>query len=149
VQDKLGPDYIVSSFVKPGAQMNEITKASEEIKFLKSEGVAIIWRGVKDIGKNNTEEAMKYVIKFVNKNKDKNIVLINSPQRHDLIPTSCVNKKVLNYNMQLGKLTRLQPNVELLWIKLVRNYFTRHSLHLNLKGKNYFPRNNNDCGPVL
>jgi hypothetical protein len=46
-----------------------------------------------------------------------------------------VNKEVLNYNTQLGKVTRLQPNVKLLEIKLVRNHFTRHGLHLNLKGK--------------
>jgi len=135
VQDKLGPDYIVSSFVKPGAQMSEITTtASEEIKSLKSDDV-IVWGGIKDIGKNNTKEAMKYVLKFVNENKDKNIVLINSPQRHDLIPTSCVNKEVLNCNTQLGKVTRLQPNVKLFEIKLVRNQLTRHGLHLNPKGK--------------
>jgi metallophosphoesterase superfamily enzyme len=90
VQGKLGPDYIVSSFVKPGAKNSEITTAIDEITFLKSEDVVIIWGGVKDIGKNNTEEAMNYVIKFVNENKDKNIVLINSPQRYDLIPTLCV-----------------------------------------------------------
>jgi lysophospholipase L1-like esterase len=88
-----------------------------------------------DITKNNTEEAMKYMIKFVNENKDKNIVLINSPQMHDLIPTSCVNKEVLNYNTQLRKVPRLQPNVKLLEIKLGRNHFTRHGLHLNPKGK--------------
>ena len=122
MQDKLGPDCLVSSFVKPGAQMSEITsKASEEIKSMTSDDV-IVWGGIKYIGKNNTKGAMKYVINFVNENKDKNIVLINSPQRHYPIPTSCVNKEVLYYNKQLGKVTKLKPNVKLLEIKLVRNY---------------------------
>jgi hypothetical protein len=41
--------------------MSEITiTAREEIKSLKSEDVVNIWGGVKDIGKNNTEEPMKY-----------------------------------------------------------------------------------------
>jgi hypothetical protein len=85
-------NFEVFSFIKPGAQMNEITKtAKEEIKTLKCDDVVVVWGGANDISRNNMKEALKYVSKFVNENKGINIVLINSPHRHDLTLSSCVN----------------------------------------------------------
>jgi len=71
----------------------------------------------------------------MNDNKNKNIVFLNSPHRHDLITTSCVNKEVINYNNQLREAIEPHPNVKLLEIELSRQHFTRHGLHLNLIGK--------------
>jgi len=82
LQDKLGKNCEVSSFVKPGAQMNEIAKtAKEEIKTVECEDVVVVWGGANDISRNNMKEALKYVSKFVNENEVVNIVLINSPHR--------------------------------------------------------------------
>ena len=45
LQDNLSIDY-VSSFVKPGAQMNGIIKtAREELKSLKSDDLVLVWGG--------------------------------------------------------------------------------------------------------
>ena len=71
----------------------------------------------------------------MNDNKNKNIVFLNSPHRHDLISTSCVNKEVINYNNQLREAIKPHPNVKLLEIELSRQHYTRHGLHLNLIGK--------------
>jgi predicted phosphodiesterase len=82
LQDKLGTNCEVSSFIKPGAQMNEITKTpKEEIKIMKCEDVVDVWGGANDISRNNMKEASKYVSKFVNENERVSIVLINSPHR--------------------------------------------------------------------
>ena len=136
VKNNLNTDYSVSSFIKPSTQMSEIiTTTREEIQSLTKNDVIIIWGGARDIGKNNTLEAIECVNKFMNDNKGKNIVMINSPHRHDLIPSSCVNKEVINYNSHLKEATGPHPNVKLLEIILIRNHFTRHGLHLNLTGK--------------
>jgi hypothetical protein len=91
LQDNLGINYKVSSFIKPGAQMNEITKtAREEIETLKCKDVVILWEGTNDISRNNMNEALRYVSNFVNKNKEVNILLIKSPHRHDLILSLCL-----------------------------------------------------------
>jgi hypothetical protein len=77
LQDNLGTNYEVSSCIKLGAQMNEITKtAKEEIKFMKFEDVVVVWGGANDINRNNMKEALKYVSKLVNENKGVNIVLL-------------------------------------------------------------------------
>ena len=94
LHDNLGINYEVSSFIKPDAQMNDITKTErEEIKTLKCENVMVVWERANDISRNNMNEALKCVSKFVNKNKEVNVELINSPHRHDLTPSSCVTKK--------------------------------------------------------
>jgi hypothetical protein len=70
LQDNVGTDCEVSSFVKPGAQMNEIPlTAREEIRSLQGDDV-VVWGWANDIGQNNMKGALRYVTKFVNDNKD-------------------------------------------------------------------------------
>lgn len=84
--------------------------------------------------RNNTKVAFNYITNFMTDNKEENIVIINSPQRYDLIPSSCVNKEVLKFNRQIKKITKSHPNVQLLELNLDRNH-TGHGLHLNTSGK--------------
>jgi hypothetical protein len=86
-------------------------------------------------------EAMKLVSNFVDTNQELNIVLINSPYRHDLIPESCVNNEVNTFNRQVKKSMKLQPKVKILELTLDRHHFTSHRLHLNSKGKNVVSHN--------
>ena len=62
---------------------------------------------------------------------------MTAPPIFDLLPTSCVNNEVINFNRQLKK--RIAPfnNVKVLEIDLEREYFTNHGLHLNSSGKEY------------
>jgi len=102
LQDNLSMDYNVSSFVKRGAKVNKITKtAREELKSLKSDDLVVVWGGTNDISRNNTKEAQKSVSEFANENEDLNVVLINSPHRHDLSLVSCVNQEVTKFNRQV------------------------------------------------
>jgi predicted phosphodiesterase len=62
LQHNVDANYEVSSFVKPGVHMNELTKtAREEIKTLKCEDVVVVWGGANDISRNNMKEALKHV----------------------------------------------------------------------------------------
>jgi 2-hydroxy-3-keto-5-methylthiopentenyl-1-phosphate phosphatase len=76
LQDNLNSDFKVSSFVKPGARLNEvINTVREELKTLNSD-LVVVWGGVNDIRKNNTKEALNSVSKVVNENKELNVMLI-------------------------------------------------------------------------
>jgi hypothetical protein len=137
LQDNHNKDYEVSSFVKPGAQMNAITgTAGEVVKSLKCDVLVI--RGGSIVSRNNIKEALKNVNEFVKGTTETNIVLINAPHIHDLIPESCVNKEVVKFNRQMKKIVKLYSNVHLLEANLDMNYFTRHGMHLNHKGKELF-----------
>ena len=141
IYSNLNPDYEVSSFVKPGAHMNAITAtAGEAVKSLKCDDVVVIWGGSNDISRNNKKDTLKKVNEFVKGNSELNIVLINAPHRHDLIPESCVNKEVVKFNRQMKKIVKPYSNVQLLEANLDRNYFSRHGMHLNSKGKEQYSK---------
>jgi hypothetical protein len=53
------------------------------------------------------------------------MILINSVPRHDLMPTSCVNKEVDEVNRQLKKIVKLHENVEFLNVEAPRKHFTK------------------------
>jgi hypothetical protein len=122
--------------------MNEITNsAREELKTLNNDDFVLVWGGSNDISKNNMKEALISVTKFVKENHGLNVVLINSPHRHDLIYESCVNKEVIKYNRQVRKIMKSQSKVKILDLNLDRDSFTTHGLHLNTKGKKSVSQN--------
>jgi 5,10-methylene-tetrahydrofolate dehydrogenase/methenyl tetrahydrofolate cyclohydrolase len=88
-----------------------------------------------DINSNNTKEALRYLIEFLNVNKKVNIVLITLPLRYDLLQTSCVNKEIMKFNRQLKKIVKVHTNVVLLDVDLQRMHYTRHGQYLNQSGK--------------
>ena len=136
LEGSLNSDYEVSGIVKPGAHMNAITDTEGEIiRSLTSDDVIIIWGGSNDISRNNSKDALKNVYEFVNRNAESIIVLINAPQRHDLIPESCVNTEVMKFNRQIKKIMKPYPKVYFLENNLDRNHFTKHGMNLNYKGK--------------
>ncbi len=102
IQDNFSADFRVTSVVKPGAGMEEVTNSlQEELKTLNGNDFVVVWGGAKHIRKNNMKEVLKSVCKFVKENSDLNIVLIDSPHRYDMIPESCVNLEVLKFNRQV------------------------------------------------
>jgi len=68
LQDNLNSDFKVSSFVKPGARMNEVINTVREELTLNSDLLVVVWGGINDIRNNNTKEALNSVSKFVNEN---------------------------------------------------------------------------------
>jgi lysophospholipase L1-like esterase len=132
LRHNLDSRYVVSGFIKPRATTSEIIRTAEdEISTLKSNDVVILWAGANDISRDNTKEALKSLSKFMNVN----ILIINSPHRHDLMLASCVNSEVFKFNRQIKKIVKLHTNVELLEVELQRKHFTRHGQHLNNGGK--------------
>jgi len=135
LQHNLGANSEVSSFIKPGVRMHRtLNTATDEIKKLRSEDVAVTWGGKNDISKNTTNLSPKHVCNFVKKKKV-NIVIMKSPHRPDRILSSCVNSEVTKFNRQVEKKTKIYNNIKMLGTDSDRKYFTKHGQHLNLSGK--------------
>jgi len=116
--------------------MEEIVNTvREDIQTLSNKDVVIIWGGSNDISKNNTKVAINQLCKFVEEKKNVNLVILKAPQRHDLMPSSCVNSEVLRFNRQIEKRMKTYRNVKVLDTALDRKYFTTHGQHLNSSGK--------------
>jgi hypothetical protein len=137
LQHSLGSTFAVSSFVKPGAGIELIVDTlKEDIIKLRSDDVVVVWGGSNDIGKNNTQEALKHLCNFVKNNQRVNIVVMTVPPRCDLL-SSCVNYEVISFNRQLKKRMILYSNVKILETDPDGEYFIKQGLHLNSSGKEY------------
>jgi hypothetical protein len=113
LQHNLGESYEVSGFTKPGAGMEEtVNTVRDDIQTLSNKDVVIAWGGANDISKNNTKVAINHLCKFVEEKKKVNLVIIKAPQRHDLMPSSCVNIKVIKFNRQMEKKMKIYHNVK-------------------------------------
>ena len=136
LQHNLGDDYEVTSFVKPGAAMEEIvSSSSESVKSLSNKDVLIVWGGSNDISRNNTKESIDQLCNFIEKETTVNLVIMKVPLRHDLMPSSCVNNGVLKFHRQIEKRVKYYRNTKLFDLDLDRSYYTIHGQHLNSSGK--------------
>jgi RNase H-fold protein (predicted Holliday junction resolvase) len=136
LQLNLGDGYEVSGFTKPGAGIEEIVNSvREDIQTMSNKDVVVVWGGANDIEKNNSKVALNHLNKFVEEKKEVNLVIMTAPLRHDLMPSSCVNTKVIKFHRQMEKRMKTYHNVKLFDTNLDRSYFKRHGQHLNLQSK--------------
>ena len=132
----LGKDWEVQGFVCPGAGVDIISTALErEIKQLSTQDVAVVWGGSKDVGRNESQQAINRIQKFVETNEHTKVILMEAPHRHDLMQESCVNKEVKRYNTRMRKYMKNNKNVTVLEVNVNRSGFTTHGQHMNIKGK--------------
>ena len=80
VKNNLDDNYSVCGFVKPGVNITtQISSMAADINLLTKNGLIIFWAGSNDVSKNNSQEGLKHLVKFVQKNSHTNIFLICVP----------------------------------------------------------------------
>jgi len=71
LQQQLGRKCSMSGYVKSGAGMDVIVHSvKEEIGKLNGEDVVVVWGGANDIGKKKSQEALRHLCKFVDKESE-------------------------------------------------------------------------------
>jgi hypothetical protein len=126
----------VSGAVKPGAYTDTlIASAQDDIEHLTNMDAIIFWAGTNDAGKNTSQAGLRHIVGFVKANCHTHIVLVSVPHRYDLSDWSCVNNEVKSFNRKLLKLMKPFRHVRATKVDLIREYSTRHGLHMNRVGK--------------
>jgi hypothetical protein len=69
------------------------------------------------------------------KNQQTNNIVITVPHRFDLDYNSCVNEEIWKFNISLINVTNNLNKVSVVNAEMEREYYTRHGLHYNGKGK--------------
>jgi len=80
------------------------------------------------------------MIQFMQKYKNTNIIFVNIHQKLDLWKDSKINLEIQTFNAKLNKITKIFSHVTLVEIDFNRKYFTKHGLHLNNSGKEWFAK---------
>ena len=138
IKQYLGSNYVVSSFIKPGANVKQIVEAQEiEFECLGGNDFIVINGGSNDLANNSSEDnsVLSCLLNFVNKYPNTNVLILNVPIRYDSLTNYRINQEIMNFNDTLQKNTRQCNHVQLIEISTDRKYFTNHGFHLNKPGK--------------
>ena len=100
----------------------------------------VIWRGTCDIGRNESNHALREIKNFVQAHSKTNIIVISAPCQYDLSQTSCVNKEVKVFSRKLCKYLKIYNYTLIVEVDSNRDYYTCHGLQLNKKGKEQIAR---------
>ena len=122
--------------------MKEILSSPPNIaNITTNKDTVVIWGGTRDIGWNESNQALKQIKNFVQSYSNTNIIVISVPCRYDVDQKSCVNEEVEVFNRKLCKHLKAFNNTQMVEGGSNRDYYTRHGLHLNQKGKEQMARN--------
>jgi hypothetical protein len=133
----------VSSWIKPDAKTEELVGTIEkDFKCLGKSDVIIISGGANDVSSMRTQtiSAVGKMTRFVQKYSNTNIIIVNTPHRHDLDRTSVVNSQIHAFNRQLFKVVKAYSHVTIVETDLDRKLSTRHGMHLNKRGKEWLSK---------
>lgn len=101
-----------------------------------SNDTVVLIGGSNDVYKNQTMDMLKVMKKSLASLTHTNVVVVNIPFRHDLLPQSCVNQEIRKANKLIHGLCNHFKNVQVIDTEIIsRTYFTQHGLHLNWSGK--------------
>ena len=126
----------LTGFTRPGADIDTLTSTiMEDTKHLMISDILVFWGGANDVSKNNSQDGLKSLTKFVEVHSHTNIILMCVPQHHDLPEWSCVNSEVKAFNRKLVRLMKPYKHVRVIWTNLDRKFFTKQGMHMNNLGK--------------
>ena len=100
-----------------------------------------MWGGARGIGRNEIRKGLHQIKNFVENHTQTNVIMMREPpHRHDLESKSCVNDAMKECNRKLKKHLKQDDNARVIEVDSDRHLFTRHSLHMNLKGKEHMAK---------
>jgi hypothetical protein len=132
----LSDKFRTVGWIKPGALAEEILdKQSVDMVNLKKCDVIVFSADANDVYRNNPNEALMKIIKFIQNNRNTNIMILGIPHRHDLAKYPCVNRAIQVFSYKLIKVANSFNHVTMMECEYNREYFTKHSMHINRRGK--------------
>lgn len=121
-------------FIKPGGCTKDVL--TNKNVTLKENDIMVVVCGTNDVARNEANKALEGITQTIHQYSHTNIVLVDLPNRYDLVKWSCVNQEVRKTNMSLKELSQQYQNVTLVEAsKAERHFHTRQGLHLNYRGK--------------
>jgi hypothetical protein len=97
--------------------------------------VIVVWGGTRDISRKESHKGLGQIRKFMERHSQTNVTAVNVLSRFDLEAHSCVNQEVKAFNRKLDKHMKNFQYATTVKVTSDRDYFTKHGLHLNRRGK--------------
>jgi len=136
----LGNSYEVTGYVEPSTGMEVITSSTrEEIDHLTKDDVVIVCGVADNVAKNDSSKGLKYMTHFVQNRRYTYVMITITLNRFNLKESSsCINKEVNVFNRKLQETVMMFNHKEVINMSFCRKHFTKHELHTNGMGKEWF-----------
>jgi len=142
IRNKLNFPCNVTGITKPRANAESITSPSHfAAENLTKNDLLIFYEGTRDISRNEANNGLKALEAFAHRTTNTNVILLETPHRYGLSPSSCVNTEVTRFNKRLHSLATTFNHVKVLSVPTERRFHTNHGLHLNQRGKDWIASN--------
>jgi hypothetical protein len=103
INNYLSAKFITIGWIKPGAVADNVLESlTVGLMNLKKHYMIIISTGANDVYRNNPNEALMKIVKFIQNNTNTKILGIS--HRHDLVEYSCVNSAIQTFMYKLKKI---------------------------------------------
>ncbi|XP_063239546.1 uncharacterized protein LOC134540629 [Bacillus rossius redtenbacheri] len=137
VKSQCHQDTDVFGMVKPSGCFAEVTKhATENSRNLTNEDLVVLSAGGNDVYKNEASAAVIKLKHLLLNLCNTRVAVCNIPRRHDLNEESVINREIEITNKRLQNFrSKFQSVCVIDVFNLPRDCFTKHGLHINLKGK--------------
>lgn len=129
-------DCEVTGIIKPSAKFSSVVEGINN----EESDIKVVLAGSNDVSCNEADRALGQLKNILDNKRysESNIVIVNLPQRYDLIKNSCVNREIRKTNKKLKLMCSMYSKANLIDVgNLDRNLHTKHGQHLNRKGKNF------------
>ena len=138
IDQYLNTKFKVCSWIKPGATTKEtVNTLGSNLKCLGTQDVIVVNGGMNDIDSkiNQNHKVLAHMTQFIQDNVHSNVVIVNTPPRHDIESNSITDIEIQAVNRKLNKIAKAYNNVTIVDSNLRRECVTRHGLHRNKYGK--------------
>jgi lysophospholipase L1-like esterase len=140
----LNTKFSVTSFIKPGASVNELVSSQgKELNELGKKDVIVLSGGANDmdnINETKGSEVVVKIVKFMQTYNNTNIAILSIPHRFDLDKESRTNLAIQKINSKLREMTKLFRHVSMIEMESNSKDYTKHGLHFNKAGKDKLAR---------
>ncbi|KAG8255161.1 hypothetical protein J6590_099561, partial [Homalodisca vitripennis] len=129
--------YDAVGFVRPGGRASQILDHKNiDGENMKDNDILVVICGTNDVSHNEAQLAINSITDILQRYSKQKIILVDIPNRYDLIDWSCVNVETKKTNAALKIICERFIDVTLVEAsKSTRDLHTKHGLHFNRRGK--------------
>ncbi|KAG8255651.1 hypothetical protein J6590_087731 [Homalodisca vitripennis] len=126
-------------FVNPGGRTDRVlNERNIKEELTQNQDVLVIICGTNDVSKNEADKALSGIKTTLDQVRDKRVVLVDIPNRYDLLEWSCINVEIRKTNTALKIMSKDYSNVIFVESSSAeRHLHTAHGMHFNLNGKRW------------
>ncbi|KAG8320096.1 poly(A)-specific ribonuclease [Homalodisca vitripennis] len=126
-------------FVNPSGRTDRVlNERNIKEELTQNQDVQVIICGTNDVSKNEVDKALSGIKTTLDQVRDKRVVLVDIPNRYDLLEWSCINVEIRKTNTALKIMSKDNSNVIFVESSSAeRHLHTAHGMHFNLNGKRW------------